>query len=62
MQRGKADADYLRATYEARFSDRELRDKQVLWSVLCESEFQQYVPEEGTVLDLGAAPLFQTKG
>jgi SAM-dependent methyltransferase len=54
VQRGKADADYLRATYEARFSDRELRDKQVLWSVLCESEFQQYVPEEGTVLDLGA--------
>lgn len=54
MQRGKADADYLSATYEARFSDVELRNKQVLWSVLCEAEFQKYVPENGTVLDLGA--------
>ena len=54
VQRGKADADYLSATYEARFSDVELRNKQVLWSVLCEAEFQKYVPENGTVLDLGA--------
>jgi SAM-dependent methyltransferase len=48
------DADYLKATYEARFSERELRDKVVLWSALCENEFQQYVPTDGTVLDLGA--------
>ncbi|WP_020145254.1 bifunctional 2-polyprenyl-6-hydroxyphenol methylase/3-demethylubiquinol 3-O-methyltransferase UbiG [Terracoccus sp. 273MFTsu3.1] len=48
------DSDYLKATYQARFSDAELRDKQTLWSVLCEEQFQQYVPEDGTVLDLGA--------
>ena len=48
------DSDYLKATYEARFSDAELRNKQILWSVLCEEAFQRYVPEDGTVLDLGA--------
>lgn len=48
------DSDYLKATYEARFSDAELRDKQILWSVLCQEQFQQYVPVDGTVLDLGA--------
>lgn len=54
MREQDVEADYLRATYEARFSDSELRDKRVLWSVLCEDQFQQYVPLDGTVLDLGA--------
>jgi SAM-dependent methyltransferase len=48
------DGDYLAATYEQRFSDQELRDKQVLWSTLVAEVFQTYVPLEGTVLDLGA--------
>ena len=49
-----ADADYLEATYEQRFSAAELRDKQVLWRTLVDEVFQQYVPATGTVLDLGA--------
>lgn len=44
----------LAALYEARFSDREIHDKHVLWSTLCRSFLQQYVPEDGTVVDLGA--------
>ncbi|MBM3684566.1 MAG: class I SAM-dependent methyltransferase [Actinobacteria bacterium] len=48
------DPEYLRATYEQRFSERELRDKRVLWQTLVDEVFQQYVPATGTVLDLGA--------
>ena len=44
----------LSALYDNRFSDRELADKSALWSVLCTDVFQQYVPRDGTVLDLGA--------
>ena len=40
--------------YRNRFSDRELDDKAALWKVLCEDVFQQYVPADGTVVDLGA--------
>lgn len=46
--------DYLRSTYEQRFSAAELRDKQVLWRTLVDEVFQKYVPATGTVLDLGA--------
>ena len=45
---------FLRDTYANRFSDQDLRNKQVLWKSLCRHAFQQYVPEEGTVVDLGA--------
>lgn len=48
------DGDYLRATYEQRFSERELEAKRALWRVLVDEVFQQYVPRDGTVLDLGA--------
>lgn len=50
----KDEPDYLRSTYEQRFSAAELRDKQVLWRTLVDEVFQQYVPATGTVLDLGA--------
>ena len=44
----------LRSVYSHRFSERELQNKQTLWKTLCNSVFQRYVPEDGTVLDLGA--------
>jgi SAM-dependent methyltransferase len=48
------DAGYLEATYEQRFSVAERRDKQVLWNTLVDEVFQQYVPVDGSVVDLGA--------
>ena len=44
----------LRSVYSHRFSERELENKQTLWKTLCNAVFQKYVPEDGTVLDLGA--------
>jgi SAM-dependent methyltransferase len=40
--------------YRNRFSERELRDKKVLWDTLCTEVFQEWVPVDGTVVDLGA--------
>lgn len=48
------DAGYLEATYGQRFSVAERRDKQVLWNTLVDEVFQQYVPVDGSVVDLGA--------
>ncbi len=48
------DSESLSHIYESRFSDLELRAKADLWQILCDDFFQQYVPEDGTVLDLGA--------
>src|SRR3989442_233182 len=39
--------------YDTRFSDAERRAKDALWRVLCPF-FQRWVPEDGTVVDLGA--------
>ncbi len=44
----------LSRIYDHRFNDAELQAKAVLWQVLCDSFFQQYVPVTGTVVDLGA--------
>jgi SAM-dependent methyltransferase len=46
--------DELSSIYRERFSAEELAAKEVLWQVLCESFFAQYVPPESTVLDLAA--------
>jgi SAM-dependent methyltransferase len=48
------DPDELAALYRNRLSTKELAQKRILWSTLCEGMFQHYVPESGTVLDLGA--------
>jgi SAM-dependent methyltransferase len=48
------DPNELSRLYRNRFDAKELAEKQILWSALCEGMFQQYVPESGTVLDLGA--------
>jgi len=48
------DPNQLSSLYRNRFDAKELAEKQVLWSALCKGMFQQYVPESGTVLDLGA--------
>jgi len=48
------DPQELSRLYRNRFDTKKLADKQVLWSALCQGMFQQYVPESGTVLDLGA--------
>ena len=48
------DPDELTALYRNRFDTKKLAEKRVPWGALCEGMFQQYVPESGTVLDLGA--------
>ena len=40
--------------YRYRFSKEELAFKRDLWKVLCSKFFQRYIPEEATVMDLGA--------
>ncbi len=40
--------------YAARFSERERQAKAKLWRTLYESFFQQYIPPDATVLDVGA--------
>lgn len=47
-------AEFLQATYVHRFSDRQMRDKQIVWQVLTKNFLQTYVPPTGSVLDLGA--------
>ena len=47
-------AEFLQATYGHRFSDRQMRDKQIVWQVLTKNLLQTYVPPTGSVLDLGA--------
>jgi SAM-dependent methyltransferase len=44
----------LETIYRNRFDDRDLASKRVLWEVLVRDFFQRYVPEHGTVVDLGA--------
>lgn len=46
--------ELLEAIYRARFDDREVAQKRVLWSVLVHDVFQRYVPAVGTVVHLGA--------
>jgi len=40
--------------YDTRFSPAERRAKDAVWQVLCADFFQRYVPENATVVDLGA--------
>lgn len=47
-------AEPLEAIYRNRFSESELESKRVLWRVLVRHFFQDYVPTDGTVVDLGA--------
>ena len=44
----------LTRLYRQRFSERDLETKRGMWQVLAELVFQQYVPSDGTVVDLGA--------
>ena len=44
----------LTSLYRQRFSERDLETKRAMWRVLAERTFQQYVPEQATVVDLGA--------
>src|SRR5690349_16312686 len=44
----------LSALYRNRFDEEDLAGKRVLWDVLVRDWFQRYVPEDGTVVDLGA--------
>ncbi|GAB2447313.1 hypothetical protein GCM10027062_31240 [Nocardioides hungaricus] len=46
--------DELPRIYRNRFDERDLASKRVLWRVLVDDVFQRYVPEHGTVVDLGA--------
>lgn len=44
----------LTSLYRQRFSERDLETKRAMWQVLAERVFQQYLPSDGTVVDLGA--------
>jgi SAM-dependent methyltransferase len=44
----------LSSIYHHRFSARDLETKRAMWRVLAECVFQQYLPPDGTVVDLGA--------
>jgi SAM-dependent methyltransferase len=44
----------LTSLYRQRFSQRDLETKLAMWHVLAELVFQQYVPSDGTLVDLGA--------
>lgn len=46
--------DELSRIYRHRFDARDREAQDVLWRTLCESFFQQFVPPDATVLDLGA--------
>lgn len=47
-------AEQLSDIYRARFSRSQEQSKDNAWRALCEDVFQQWVPRDGTVLDLGA--------
>lgn len=51
---GVGDEAGIKAIYRNRFDDLDLANKRVLWSELVRHHFQAYVPEDGTVVDLGA--------
>jgi SAM-dependent methyltransferase len=53
MRNGPEPSD-LSSIYHRRFSERDLETKRAMWQVLAERVFQQYLPLEGTVVDLGA--------
>lgn len=44
----------LEAIYRNRFDDLDLANKRVLWAVLVRQFFQAYIPDDATVVDLGA--------
>ena len=48
------EADFLQAVYATRFTGAELESKTELWEVLVQSFLQAFVPDNATVLDLGA--------
>ncbi len=54
----KLEKDQLTSTlekiYQGRFSNKEVSAKTKIWKVLCPEFFQQFVPLESDVLDLGA--------
>jgi ubiquinone/menaquinone biosynthesis C-methylase UbiE len=45
-------SDDLEKLYDTRFSEKERVRKDRVWKVLCESYFQQFVKEDGAVLDV----------
>lgn len=45
---------HLDKIYRRRFNEYECEQKDKIWKVLCPHFFQQFVPEDGVVLDLGA--------
>lgn len=51
---GSGDQQDLEAIYRNRFDSVDLANKRTLWAVLVKEVFQRHVPEEGTVVDLGA--------
>lgn len=51
---GSGDGQDLEAIYRNRFDEQDLANKRTLWAVLVNDFFQRYVPESGTVVDLGA--------
>ena len=50
----RPDPSELTNLYRQRFSERDLETKRAMWKVLAERVFQQYLPPNATVVDLGA--------
>jgi ubiquinone/menaquinone biosynthesis C-methylase UbiE len=46
--------EHLDKIYRRRFNEYECEQKNKIWEVLCPNFFQQYIPEESQVLDIGA--------
>lgn len=46
--------EHLDKIYRRRFSNYECEQKDRIWKVLCPRFFQQFVPKDGVVLDIGA--------
>jgi ubiquinone/menaquinone biosynthesis C-methylase UbiE len=44
----------LESLYENRFDSNELERRKALWQILCRDFFQNYVPKDSVVLDIGA--------
>jgi SAM-dependent methyltransferase len=44
----------LNKLYRSRFNPEEIKKKNRLWKVLCREFFQKYIPENASVLDIGA--------
>jgi len=44
----------IKKLYKNRFNEKEIKQKNIIWKVLCDLFFQKYIKKDSTVLDIGA--------